>query len=71
LIHKLFIACLRHENAENAECGCCDGSKEEETRVEVKLLHDRSGNRLAESGANANRRADGPEGEIEATAERS
>ena len=62
----MFIACLWHEEVEDAECGQGDRGKEQETRVETKVMHDGTGDDLAEQSANADRRADGPQGEIKA-----
>ena len=62
----MFIACLRHEEVEDAECGRRDRGKEEKARVRTKVMHDGAGDDLAERSANADRRADGPEGEIKA-----
>ena len=62
----MFIACLRHEEVEDAECGRRDRGEEEKARVGTEVMHDGTGDDLAERSANADRRADGSEREIKA-----
>jgi len=67
LVQESFIAGFRHEKVKNAECGGSNGGKEKKARVGTKVMHDGTGDDLAERRANADRRADSAEGEIKAT----
>jgi len=51
-IQKLFIACLRHEEVKDAKCSRRDHGKEEKASVGTKVMHDGTGDDLAERGAN-------------------
>ena len=63
-IRKLFVARLRHEEVKNAEGDSRDRRQKEKARVETRVMHDGTGNDLAERSANPDRRADRPKGEI-------
>jgi hypothetical protein len=66
-MQELFIACLRHEEVEEAECGRRDRGKEQEAGIGTKVVNDGISDELAERSADADRRADGTVGDIEAT----
>jgi hypothetical protein len=61
-----LITCLRHEGVKDAKCDRRDCGKEEKASVVTKVMHDGAGDDLTERSANADRRTDGPEGEIKA-----
>jgi len=63
---KLFIPRLRHEEVKDAECGRRNRRQEEKARVGTKVMHNGTGDRLAERSAHADGRTDGPEREIKA-----
>src|ERR1035441_9488435 len=54
-IQKSFLACLRHDEVKDAKCGRGDRGKGEKARVETEVMHDGTGDDLAERGADADR----------------
>jgi hypothetical protein len=67
LDEKAFFPCFWHEEIEDAESRCCDGGKEEESRVETKMMNNRTGDRLTKRSADSDRRTDRSKGDIEST----
>ena len=62
---KSLIARFGHKEVENTKCSRCNGCKEEKAGVGTEMMHDGTGNDLAERSAHAHCRADGPQREIE------
>jgi hypothetical protein len=52
---------------EGAESRRCDRGKEEESRVEAKMMNNRTGDRLTERSADADCRSNRSKGDIEST----
>jgi hypothetical protein len=63
---KSLIACFWHQQVEDTERGRCDSGKKKNAGVRAEVMHDGTSDDLAERSAKANRRGDGPEGEIKA-----
>ena len=61
-----FITCLRHEEEQDGECGRYYGAQEETARIGTIVVHDGSGDDVAERSTNAHRGADCSQGEIKA-----